>query len=162
MGKRDERRRFERKPAELMAQYWDAREDELLDAVVSAAALVARADGRIDGAERGQLLDFLERRGILSVFTPAEILDTFERRVRELNEPGGSVTALKHLRRHAERSRRASSSTQDRKSRPRIAASILASNTPCSSSGSRWVGLFQRPLRGPTARGRYSEPSNRV
>jgi tellurite resistance protein len=63
MGKRDERRRFERKPAELMAQYWDAREDELLDAVVSAAALVARADGRIDGAERGQLLDFLERRG---------------------------------------------------------------------------------------------------
>jgi tellurite resistance protein len=104
MGKRDERRRFERKPAELMAQYWDAREDELLDAVVSAAALVARADDRIDGAERGQLLDFLERRGILSVFTPAEILDTFERRVRELNEPGGSVAALKHLRRHAERS----------------------------------------------------------
>ena len=91
MGKRNERRRFESKPAELMAQYWDAREDELLDAVVSAAALVARADGRIDGAERGQLLDFLERRGILSVFTPAEILDTFERRVRELNEPGGSV-----------------------------------------------------------------------
>jgi tellurite resistance protein len=104
MQKRNPRRRFEAKPAEMMAQYWDDRADELLDAVVTAVALVARADGRIDATERSQLLDFLDRRGILSVFTPAEILDIFERRVRELSEPDGSVAALKHLRRHADRS----------------------------------------------------------
>ena len=55
-------------------------------------------------AERGQLLDFLHRKRVLTVFTPAEILEMFERRVRELNEPGGPGGALKHLRRHAERS----------------------------------------------------------
>jgi tellurite resistance protein len=104
MQKRNPRRRLEAKPAEMMAQYWDDRADELLDAVVTAVALVARADGRIDAAERSQLLDFLHRKGSLSVFTPAEILDMFEHRVRELNEPGGVVGALSRLRRHAERS----------------------------------------------------------
>jgi len=68
-----------------MAQYRDDRADELLDAVVTAVALVARADGRIDAAERGQLLDFLDRKG--TVHTPAEILEMLENRVRELNEP---------------------------------------------------------------------------
>ena len=101
MRNSDTRRRFGAKPAEMLAQYWDNREDELLDAVLTAVALVARADGWIDAAERSQLLDFLHRKGILTVFTPAEILETFEHRVRELNEPGGPVEALKHLRRHA-------------------------------------------------------------
>lgn len=103
MRKREPRRRFEARPAEMTAQYWDDREDELLDAIVTAAALVARADGRIDAAERGQLLDFLHRKGIPIVFTPARILEMFERRIRELNEPGGAIGALKHLRRHAKR-----------------------------------------------------------
>jgi tellurite resistance protein len=104
MQKRNPRRRFEAKPAEMMAQYWEDRAAELLDAVVTAVALVARADGRIDAAERGQLLDFLHRKRVLTVFTPAEILEMFEHRVRELNEPGGPGGALNHLRRHAERS----------------------------------------------------------
>jgi tellurite resistance protein len=104
MGKRDNRRRFAVKPAEVMAQYWDDREDESLDAVVTAAALVARADRRIEAAERSQILDFLHRDGSLNIFTPAEILEMFEHRVRELNEPGGPVGALKQLRRHAEHS----------------------------------------------------------
>src|SRR5215472_13478667 len=55
------------------------------------------AEGRIDAAERGQLLDFLDRKGILTVHTPAEILEMFENRVHELNEPDGPVGALKHL-----------------------------------------------------------------
>ena len=104
MRMRDTRLRFAARPAEAMAQYRDDRADELLDAVVTAVALVARADGRIDAAERGQLLDFLDRKGILTVHTPAEILEMLENRVRELNEPDGPVGALKHLRRHAERS----------------------------------------------------------
>jgi tellurite resistance protein len=103
MRKRKTRRRFEARPAEMMAAYAEYREDELLDAAVSAAALVARADTRIDAAERRQLLDFLEREGVLSVFTPAEIIEVFERRLRELNEPGGAVATLRQLKRHAER-----------------------------------------------------------
>jgi tellurite resistance protein len=94
---------FDATPAEIMAAWRDDREDELLDAVVTAAALVARADGWVDPVERGQLLDVLDRNGFLSVFTPAEILDAFERRVRELRAPGGPAAALGRLRRHAGR-----------------------------------------------------------
>jgi tellurite resistance protein len=91
-------------PAELIAAYLDARNDELLDAVVTAAALVARADGRIEPVERGLLLDFMDRNGFLSVFTRAEILDAFERRVREFDEPGVAEVAVDELRRLAGRS----------------------------------------------------------
>jgi tellurite resistance protein len=103
MRKRKTRHRLEPRPAEMMAAYSEYHENELLDAAVSAAALVARADARIDPAECRQLLDFLGREGVLSVFTPAEVIEIFERRVRELNEPGGGVAALRQLKRHAER-----------------------------------------------------------
>ena len=102
MGKRKTRHRFEAVPGELMAAYSEYREDELLDAVVTAAALVARADARVDPAERGQLLDFLDREGVLAVFTLAEAIEFFERRLRELDEPGGAAAALRHFRRHAD------------------------------------------------------------
>jgi tellurite resistance protein len=46
--------------AEIMAAYMDEREDELLDAVVTATALVTSADGCIEPVERSQLLDFLK------------------------------------------------------------------------------------------------------
>jgi tellurite resistance protein len=87
-----------------MAQYLDDRNDELLDAVVTAAALVARADGRIEPAERGLLVDFLDRNGFLSVFTRNEILDAFERRLRDLDEERGAETAVDSLGRLAGRS----------------------------------------------------------
>jgi tellurite resistance protein len=76
-------------------------ENELLDAVVTTAALVARADGWVDPVEREQLLDFLDVNEFMSVFTRAEILDAFERRIRELREPDGAVAALGRLRRQS-------------------------------------------------------------
>lgn len=91
-------------PAEIMAAYLDDRNDELLDAVVTAAALVARADGRIEPVERGLLLDFMDRNGFLSVFTSSEILDAFERRVRHFDERGGAEEAVDDLGRLAGRS----------------------------------------------------------
>lgn len=104
MSKRNARHRSDATPAELLAAYLDDREDELLDAVVTGAALVARADGWIDPVERGQLFDFLDRNEFLSVFTRAEILEAFERRIRHLREPGGPMAAVERLRRHAGRS----------------------------------------------------------
>jgi tellurite resistance protein len=90
--------------AEIMAAYMSDREDELLDAVVTAAALVARADGWTDPVERGQLLDFLNRNGLLSTFTRAEILDIFEYRLRQLEERRGAEMAADTLLRLAGRS----------------------------------------------------------
>jgi tellurite resistance protein len=86
-----------------MAAYLEDREDELLDAVITAAALVARADGWIQHVECGQLLDFLDREELLSVFSREEALDAFRRCIRELREPGGPTAAVERLRRHAGR-----------------------------------------------------------
>ena len=65
----------------ISASSVDKRHAELLDGVVTASALVARSDGRIAPAEREMLVDFLDRKGLLSVFTRAEILDAFHRRL---------------------------------------------------------------------------------
>jgi tellurite resistance protein len=103
MPNRDARSRRNVTPAENMAAYLDGREEELLDAVVTAAALVARADNWVQPVERARLLDFLARNEFMSNFTRAEILDAFERRVRELREPSGPAIAVERLRRHAGR-----------------------------------------------------------
>jgi tellurite resistance protein len=104
MSNRNARDRVALTQAEIMAAYMDAREDELLDAVVTAAALVARADGCIEPIERSQLLDFLNRNGLVSVLTRAEILDFFERRIRLLEGEGGTEAAVESLGRLAGRS----------------------------------------------------------
>jgi tellurite resistance protein len=100
MRNRDTRNRSDATLAEVMAAYLDHRDDELLDAITTAAALVAGADGRIEPVERGQLIDFLDRSELLSVPTRAEILDAFDRGLRE---PGGLAAALERFRRHAGR-----------------------------------------------------------
>jgi tellurite resistance protein len=101
MPKRNSRRRSKATQAAIVAAYVDDREDELLDAVVTAAALVARADGWVQPVERGQLLDFLDRNEFLSVFERADIVGAFECRIRELRQPGGPAAALARLARHA-------------------------------------------------------------
>jgi tellurite resistance protein len=104
MPNRNTRDRRGTTPTEILAAYLDDRNDELLDAVVTAAALVARADGRIEPVERGLLVDFMDRNGFLSVFTRAEILDAFERRLRQFDERGGTEAAIGSLGRFAGRS----------------------------------------------------------
>jgi tellurite resistance protein len=89
---------------EMMAVYMDDLDDELLDAVVTAAALVALADGCIEPVERSQLLDFLNRNGFMSAFTRVEILDFFEHRIRQLNGKNGAQSAIDSLGRLAGRS----------------------------------------------------------
>jgi tellurite resistance protein len=104
MPNRNARHRVALTQAEIMAAYMDAREDELLEAVVTAAALVAHADGCIEPVERSQLLDFLNRNGLMSVFTRAEMLEFFERRIRQLDGENGAEVVIESLKRLAGRS----------------------------------------------------------
>jgi tellurium resistance protein TerD len=101
MPKRNSRTRSKPMRAEIIAASMDDREDELLDAVVTAAALVARADGWVQPVEREQLLDFLDRNEFLSIFERADIIAAFEGRIRELRQPGGPMAAVERLVRHA-------------------------------------------------------------
>lgn len=86
--------------AELAAAFHESREDELFDAIVSAAALMARADGRVEEVERAQLLDFLERQDLHWMFDREEALAQFDRRVRELREPDEQLATFTRLRRY--------------------------------------------------------------
>jgi tellurite resistance protein len=98
---RETRNRWGMTRTEITAAYADDRENELLDAVTTAAVLVARSDGRVVPVERGELLDFLDRNGFLSVFTRRDIFDSFDCRLRHFNEGGGEVAAVDDLRRLA-------------------------------------------------------------
>jgi tellurite resistance protein len=103
MPKRKSRNPADNTPAEGRLAYLEYCESELLDGVATAAALVALSDGRAEPVESGQLVDFLDRSEFLSIFTRGEIIDAFERRIRELKEPGASTHALQQLARHARR-----------------------------------------------------------
>jgi tellurite resistance protein len=92
------------KPAQLVAAYLDFREDELFDAIVSVAALVARADGWVQEVERRQLLDFLDENKLLTVFAREDLEAHFDHCVRELRQPGGPAGILYRLSRHADSS----------------------------------------------------------
>jgi tellurite resistance protein len=83
--------------AEITAAYMDDREDELLDAAVTAAVLTARADGAVEPAERSEMLDVLRRNGLLSVFTRFDILDAFDSRLRQLERDDGVEAAVDSL-----------------------------------------------------------------
>jgi len=77
------------------------RDDDLLDAVATASAIVACADGRIEPVERDALVDFMARNGFLCTLTRAEILEAFERRLEQLEEDGGVAAAVDSLERFA-------------------------------------------------------------
>ena len=90
-------------PTEIMAAYLEYREDELLDVVVTAAALMARADGTLQPVERHHLVSVLVDEEFLFVFTREEILEVFERKLGELRKADGLMAAVERLRRFAGR-----------------------------------------------------------
>jgi tellurite resistance protein len=83
--------------------YLQRRNGELLDAVITAAAIVAEADGSADPVERRQLLVFLNRSGLLAIVTRDEVLDSFEDRVRQVRDRRGFEMAMRSLERLAGR-----------------------------------------------------------
>jgi tellurite resistance protein len=94
MAARHTRNRLVAPESAIGASSVDKRHAELLDGVVTASALVARSDGRIAPAEREMLVDFLDRKVLLSVFTRAEILDAFDRRLSQIEEHTGIEAAV--------------------------------------------------------------------
>lgn len=90
--------------SEITAAHINHSEDALLAAAVTAAALVARADGVVQPVERVEMLGVLRRNGLLSAITRFEILDAFESRLRQLDDDEGVEAALDSLGRLAGRS----------------------------------------------------------
>ena len=101
MPNRHTRNRLEISEAEIIVDWQDSREDDLLDAVASAAALVARADGRSNPTERRRMIDFLAREAGLATITPVDMHEAFESRLRTIDERHGIKRAIEDLERVA-------------------------------------------------------------
>jgi tellurite resistance protein len=145
------RNRFRMTRPEIIAAYLEDRDSELLDAVITGAALVAVSDGRVEPAERCQLLDFLRRNGLLSTITRADALDDFERRTR-----GSSNRLAGPRRRSMRRCKRSTLGCLQREAR-RIGRTY---GPICGGSWARRTcGLASAAVRGSRGRDAVKAPS---
>ena len=69
--------------AELPAGCRD-RDEDMLQALVTAGALVALADGELAPVERGELLDFINQHGFIPTISRQDAAAAFDSRVRQL------------------------------------------------------------------------------
>ena len=86
--------------AELAADYADYRDKEVMQALVTAGALVALADGHLEDVERDELVGFIHRQDFAPTISQRGIAKAFDNRVRELQEnynPNVVIEALRPL-----------------------------------------------------------------
>jgi tellurite resistance protein len=86
--------------AELAADYDDCRDKEVMQALVTAGALVALADGHLEDVERDELVGFIHRQDFAPTISQRGIAKAFDNRVRELQEnynPNVVIEALRPL-----------------------------------------------------------------
>jgi tellurite resistance protein len=72
--------------AELAAEHVDYDDKNVVQALVTAGALVALADGHLKNVEREEFVGFVYRQDFAPTFSPSGIANSFDRRVRELEE----------------------------------------------------------------------------
>jgi tellurite resistance protein len=73
-------------------------DEALMQALVTAGALVALSDGRVDGAEQEELVNFVDRQGFVPTFSPQEIAEAFSARVRQLKDREAAGVIVESLR----------------------------------------------------------------
>jgi tellurite resistance protein len=85
-------------PIERKLDRLNYRDDEMMHALVTAGALVAVADGQVQAVERGELVNFVDRRGFVSTISRHEIAETFDVRVRQLEERRSAEVIVENFR----------------------------------------------------------------
>ena len=73
-------------------------DEEVMQALVTAGALVALADGELEKVERDELVSFIDRQGFAPTILQADIANTFDSRVRELEGPYCANVIVETLR----------------------------------------------------------------
>ena len=76
--------------ADLVAEYFDQRDEQLMQALVTAGAFVALADGYVKDVERRELLSYLQRQDLVPTIAQREIIEAFDNRVREIEDRGSA------------------------------------------------------------------------
>jgi tellurite resistance protein len=70
--------------ANLVADYLDQRDDEVMQALITTGAFVSLADGQVETSERDELVNFLVGRQLVAGMSTRQIGEEFDRRVRHL------------------------------------------------------------------------------
>jgi len=84
--------------AELVADYLDQRDDEVMQALVTAGALVAMADGQVQTIERDELINYVDRQGFVPTVSRQDIAEAFDNRVRQLEERDSTSVIVEAFR----------------------------------------------------------------
>jgi tellurite resistance protein len=70
--------------AELVVDYLDQRDEEVMQGLVTAGAFVALADGRVQAIERDELVKFLDGQRVVPAMSKCDIGEVFDcRAVRQ-------------------------------------------------------------------------------
>jgi tellurite resistance protein len=72
------------------AGHLNHRDDDVTQALVTAGALVALADGHADEAERDALVNFVDRQGFVPSISQQDIAEAFDNSVRKIRQRGAS------------------------------------------------------------------------
>jgi tellurite resistance protein len=67
----------------LVAEYLEQQDEEAMQALVTAGAFMALADGQVQLVERDELLNFVDSQGLVSPTSRCEIGEIFDSRVRQ-------------------------------------------------------------------------------
>lgn len=87
--------------SELQSVDEETRSELMFLAAVTAAACVARADGWVDRAERDRLVSWMEESQLCDSLSLREAAETFDLRLRQMEEEDGADLAMAALRRVA-------------------------------------------------------------
>jgi len=68
----------------LVAEYLEQQDEEAMQALVAACAFMAVADGQVQLVERDELLNFVNREGLVPPTSRCDIGEMFDSRVRQL------------------------------------------------------------------------------
>jgi tellurite resistance protein len=80
------------------AGYRDDDDETLMQALVTAGALVALSDGRVQAVERDELVDFLHRQGFVPTIPRHKIAEAFRDRARQLGDRESAQVIVETLR----------------------------------------------------------------
>jgi tellurite resistance protein len=84
---------------QLVADYLEQRDEQVMQALAAAGAFIALADGRLQDVERQELISAIRRLGLASA---SEAAQAFESRLRELVDGGNPEPLIEALRPVAE------------------------------------------------------------
>jgi tellurite resistance protein len=91
-------KRSTRSSSGLTAGHTDNHDEQLMQALVTAGALVALADSRVAAIERDGLVNFIDRQGLVSTIPRSEIAEAFDNRVRQLEERNSADVIVETFR----------------------------------------------------------------